>query len=84
VNFTANDYGTGLHLAAGIVLALLARARGVAVTNVESSLMMTATVFQSEAGGAPGHARAAVWTTWERTSRGPLPCGTSTGPWTAG
>jgi len=48
VNFTANDYGTGLHLAAGIVLALLARARGVAVTNVESSLMMTATVFQSE------------------------------------
>ena len=32
VNFTANDYGTGLLLAAGIVLALLGRARGVAVT----------------------------------------------------
>jgi formyl-CoA transferase len=48
VNFTANDYGTGLHLAAGCVLALLARARGVAVTNVEASLMMTATAFQSE------------------------------------
>jgi crotonobetainyl-CoA:carnitine CoA-transferase CaiB-like acyl-CoA transferase len=48
VNFTANDYGTGLHLAAGCVLALLARARGVAVTNVEASLMLTATVFQSE------------------------------------
>jgi len=47
-NFTANDYCTGLHLAAGVVLALLARARGVAVTTVESSLMMTATVFQSE------------------------------------
>ena len=28
VNFTANDYGTGLLLAAGIVLALLGRARG--------------------------------------------------------
>ncbi len=29
VNFTANDYGTGLHLAAGIVLALLGpRPRG--------------------------------------------------------
>ncbi len=48
VNFTANDYGTGLHLAAGCVLALLARARGVAVSNVEASLMMTATAFQSE------------------------------------
>jgi crotonobetainyl-CoA:carnitine CoA-transferase CaiB-like acyl-CoA transferase len=48
VNFTANDYGTGLHLAAGIVLALVARARGAAITSVEASLMMTATVFQSE------------------------------------
>jgi crotonobetainyl-CoA:carnitine CoA-transferase CaiB-like acyl-CoA transferase len=48
VNFTANDYCTGLHLAAGIVIGLLARARGVAVTAVEASLMMTATVFQSE------------------------------------
>jgi crotonobetainyl-CoA:carnitine CoA-transferase CaiB-like acyl-CoA transferase len=48
VNFTANDYGTGLHLAAGIVLALLARARGTAVSTVEASLMVTATVFQSE------------------------------------
>jgi formyl-CoA transferase len=48
VNFTANDYGTGLHLAAGIVLALLARARGTSVRTVEASLMMTATVFQSE------------------------------------
>jgi crotonobetainyl-CoA:carnitine CoA-transferase CaiB-like acyl-CoA transferase len=48
VNFTANDYGTGLHLAAGCVLALLARSRGVAATTVEASLMMTAMVFQSE------------------------------------
>jgi crotonobetainyl-CoA:carnitine CoA-transferase CaiB-like acyl-CoA transferase len=48
VNFTANDYCTGLHLAAGIVLALLARARGVAVTSVVASLMTTATVFESE------------------------------------
>jgi crotonobetainyl-CoA:carnitine CoA-transferase CaiB-like acyl-CoA transferase len=48
VNFTANDYGTGLQLAAGCVLALLGRARGAAVTNVEASLMMTAMVFQSE------------------------------------
>ena len=36
VNFTANDYCTGLHLAAGIVLALLARARGAGVTSVEA------------------------------------------------
>ena len=49
VNFTANDYGTGLHLATGIVMALLGRARGAAVESVEASLMMTATVFQSEA-----------------------------------
>ena len=48
VNFTANDYGTGLHLAAGIVLALLVRMRGTLVSTVEASLMMTATVFQSE------------------------------------
>jgi len=49
VNFTANDYGTGIHLAAGIVLALLARARGTAGgSSVEASLMMTATVFQAE------------------------------------
>jgi crotonobetainyl-CoA:carnitine CoA-transferase CaiB-like acyl-CoA transferase len=48
VNFTANDYGTGLHLAAGIILALLARSRGAAVTGVEASLMTTATVFESE------------------------------------
>jgi len=48
VNFTANDYCTGIHLAVGIVLALLARARGVAVASVDASLMMTATVFQSE------------------------------------
>jgi crotonobetainyl-CoA:carnitine CoA-transferase CaiB-like acyl-CoA transferase len=48
MNFTANDYCTGIHLAAGTVLALLARARGSAVTSVEGSLMMTATVFQSE------------------------------------
>ncbi len=47
-NFTANDYCTGVHLAAGVVLALLARARGAAVSSVEASLMMTATVFQSE------------------------------------
>ena len=48
VNFTANDYGTGLHMAAGIVLALLVRLRGTLVTTVEASLMTTATVFQSE------------------------------------
>jgi crotonobetainyl-CoA:carnitine CoA-transferase CaiB-like acyl-CoA transferase len=47
-NFTANDYCTGIHLAAGIVLALLARARGVAVSSVEASLMTSATVFESE------------------------------------
>ena len=38
VNFTANDYGTGLLLGAGVVLALLGRARGVAVTGVDASL----------------------------------------------
>jgi crotonobetainyl-CoA:carnitine CoA-transferase CaiB-like acyl-CoA transferase len=48
MNFTANDYCTGIHLAVGCVLALLARARGAAVTSVDASLMMTATVFQSE------------------------------------
>ena len=48
MNFTANDYGTGLHLAVGIVLALLARARGAPVTTVDASLMMTATVWESE------------------------------------
>ncbi|MGO9876853.1 MAG: CaiB/BaiF CoA transferase family protein [Acidimicrobiia bacterium] len=48
MNFTANDYCTGIHLAVGAVLALLARARGTAVTSVDASLMMTATVFQSE------------------------------------
>jgi crotonobetainyl-CoA:carnitine CoA-transferase CaiB-like acyl-CoA transferase len=48
VNFTANDYGTGLLLAAGIVLALLGRARGAAVTTVDTSLALTATLYQSE------------------------------------
>jgi crotonobetainyl-CoA:carnitine CoA-transferase CaiB-like acyl-CoA transferase len=48
VNFTANDYGTGLLLGAGVVLALLGRARGVAVTGVDASLALTATLFQSE------------------------------------
>jgi crotonobetainyl-CoA:carnitine CoA-transferase CaiB-like acyl-CoA transferase len=48
VNFTANDYGTGLLLAAGIVLALLGRALGAAVTTVDASLALTATLFQSE------------------------------------
>jgi len=48
VNFTANDYGTGLLLAAGIVLALLGRSRGAAVTTVDASLALTATLFQSE------------------------------------
>jgi crotonobetainyl-CoA:carnitine CoA-transferase CaiB-like acyl-CoA transferase len=48
VNFTANDYGTGLLLGAGVVLALLGRALGVAVTGVDASLALTATVFQSE------------------------------------
>jgi crotonobetainyl-CoA:carnitine CoA-transferase CaiB-like acyl-CoA transferase len=48
VNFTANDYGTGLLLAAGVVLALVAQARGAAVTGVDASLMLTATLFQAE------------------------------------
>jgi crotonobetainyl-CoA:carnitine CoA-transferase CaiB-like acyl-CoA transferase len=48
VNFTANDYGTGLLLGAGVVLALLGRARGVAVSGVDASLALTATMFQSE------------------------------------
>ena len=48
VNFTANDYGTGLLLAAGIVLALLGRSMGAAVTTVDASLALTATLFQSE------------------------------------
>ena len=48
VNFTANDYGTGLLLAAGIVVALLGRVMGAAVTTVESSLALTATLYQSE------------------------------------
>ncbi len=48
VNFTANDYGTGLHLAVGVVLALLGRTRGAGGTGVEASLMTTATVYQSE------------------------------------
>ena len=47
-NFTVNDYGTGLHLAASIVLAMLARARGVPAAVVESSLMVTATVWEAE------------------------------------
>jgi crotonobetainyl-CoA:carnitine CoA-transferase CaiB-like acyl-CoA transferase len=48
VNFTANDYGTGLLLAAGVVLALLGRARGAAVRTVDASLALTSTLFQSE------------------------------------
>src|SRR5439155_14089328 len=48
VNFTTLDYGTGLHLAVGAVLALLARARGQRIGAVDASLMMTATVFQAE------------------------------------
>ncbi len=48
VNFTANDYGTGLLLGAGVVLALLGRARGAAVTTVDASLALTATLYQSE------------------------------------
>jgi crotonobetainyl-CoA:carnitine CoA-transferase CaiB-like acyl-CoA transferase len=48
VNFTANDYGTGLLLAAGIVLALLGRGMGAAVTTVEASLALTSTLYQSE------------------------------------
>jgi crotonobetainyl-CoA:carnitine CoA-transferase CaiB-like acyl-CoA transferase len=48
VNFTANDYGTGLLLAAGIVLALVGRSMGAAVTTVEASLALTSTLYQSE------------------------------------
>jgi crotonobetainyl-CoA:carnitine CoA-transferase CaiB-like acyl-CoA transferase len=48
VNFTANDYGTGLLLAAGIVLALVGRGMGAAVTTVEASLALTSTLYQSE------------------------------------
>jgi crotonobetainyl-CoA:carnitine CoA-transferase CaiB-like acyl-CoA transferase len=68
VNFTANDYGTGLLLGAGVVLALLGRARGVAVTGVEASLALTSTVFQSEdvaalavAGAVPDRVGADLW-----------------------
>jgi crotonobetainyl-CoA:carnitine CoA-transferase CaiB-like acyl-CoA transferase len=69
VNFTANDYGTGLLLGAGVVLALLGRARGVAVTGVDASLALTATVFQSEdvaalatgAGVVPDRVGADLW-----------------------
>ena len=69
VNFTANDYGTGLLLAAGIALALLGRARGVAVTTVEASLALMATVFQSEDVASLGFAgRCRTW--WAATSWG--------------
>ena len=64
VNFTANDYGTGLLLGAGVVLALLGRARGVAVTGVEASLALTATLFQSEDVAALARARRACPTGW--------------------
>ncbi len=47
-NVVVNDYGTGLLLAAGIVCALLGRARGTQVTTVDASLAMTATLYQSE------------------------------------
>ena len=48
VNFTANDYGTGLLLASGVVLAMLGRCMGAAVTTVEASLALTSTLYQSE------------------------------------
>jgi crotonobetainyl-CoA:carnitine CoA-transferase CaiB-like acyl-CoA transferase len=48
VNVVVNDYGTGLLLAAGIVCALLGRVRGVAVTTVDASLALTATLYQAE------------------------------------
>ena len=48
VNVVVNDYGTGLLLAAGVVCALLGRARGVAVTTVDASLALTATLYQAE------------------------------------
>ena len=78
VNFTANDYGTGLLLGAGIVLALLGRARGIAVTGVEASLALTATVFQSEDvaalavdGAVPDRVGADLWgpTIWTHLYR---------------
>ncbi len=47
-NVVVNDYGTGLLLAAGIVCALLGRARGVPVTTVDASLALTASLYQSE------------------------------------
>ncbi len=47
-NVVVNDYGTGLLLAAGIVCALLGRARGADVTTVDASLAMTATLYQAE------------------------------------
>ena len=48
-NFTANDYCTGIHLAAGVVArAARPRARASRCRSVEASLMMSATVFQSE------------------------------------
>jgi crotonobetainyl-CoA:carnitine CoA-transferase CaiB-like acyl-CoA transferase len=68
VNFTANDYGTGLLLGAGVVLALLGRARGAAVTGVDASLALTATVFQTEdvaalavSGAVPDRVGADLW-----------------------
>ena len=47
-NVIVNDYGTGLLLAAGIVCALLGRARGTAVQTVDASLALMATLYQSE------------------------------------
>ena len=46
-NVVVNDYGTGLLLATGVVCALLGRARGVAVTTVDASLAMTASLYQA-------------------------------------
>jgi crotonobetainyl-CoA:carnitine CoA-transferase CaiB-like acyl-CoA transferase len=46
-NVVLNDYGTGLLLAAGVVCALLGRSRGVAVTTVDASLAMTASLYQA-------------------------------------
>ena len=48
MNFTANDYCTGIHLAAGCGARAARTRRGAGVTSAEGSLMMTATVFQSE------------------------------------
>ena len=69
VNFTANDYGTGMHLAAGIVLGLLARARGVAVTRRRVIAHDDGNGVPVRTGGVPSHVWQDSRTRWGTTSR---------------